>query len=196
MAGTYRPRRRRGLIAQGLVFVEDFMNWFLYGSETWVVALLKGVPLFLYVYFLLLYVPNYAYYLTTQYLLHMSADVGFLVANGIGIANMVILIILALWTQAARGRVGFSWTLIRYLDFLQYLGIVLMLIPLMAFNLAGGTFVPDPGRQPFPLQALALGTMAAGVGALSLGYLYLEYRRITRREARRATAASAAYASR
>lgn len=172
------------------------MNWFLYGSETWVVALLKGVPLFLYVYFLLLYVPNYAYYLTTQYLLHMSDDVGFLVANGVGIANMVILIILAVWTQAARGRVGFWWSVIRYLDFLQYLGIVLLLIPVMAFNLAGGTFFPDPGRQPFPLQALALGTMAAGGGAASLVYLYLEYKRITRREARRAAAASAAYASR
>ncbi|MDQ3880282.1 MAG: hypothetical protein M3295_04335 [Chloroflexota bacterium] len=196
MTGTYRPRRRRGLIAQGLVFIEDFMNWFLYGSETWVVALLKGVPLFLYAYFLLLYVPNYAYYLTTQYLFHMSDDVGFLVANGVGITNMVVLIILVLWTQAARGRVGFWWTVIRYLDFLQYLGVVLLLIPLMAFNLAGGTFVPDPGRQAFPLQALGLGTVAAGGGAVSLVYLYLEYRRITRREARRAAAASAAYAAR
>ena len=29
-------------------------------EETWLVALLKGVPLFLYVYFLLSYIPNYA----------------------------------------------------------------------------------------------------------------------------------------
>ena len=196
MAGTYRPRRRRGLLSQGLIFVEDFMNWFLFGSETWVVALLKGVPIFLYVYFLLTYIPNYVYYAVTQYVLRMSDDVGFLVAQGVGLGNFAILIVLLLWTQAARGRIGFWWSLVRYINFLQYLFIVLLLIPLMAFNLAGGTFFPEPGRQPFPLQAIALGTMAAGGGAAGLVYLYLEYRRITRREARRAAAASAAYSAR
>ena len=196
MSGTYRPRRRRGLIEQGLILVEDFMNWFLYGSETWVVALLKGVPLFLYAYFLLTYIPNYAYYAITQYVFHMSDDVGFLVAQGVGFTNFIVLIVIVLWTQAARGRVGFWWSLIRYIDFLQYLGIVLLLIPLMAFNLAGGTFFPEPGRQPFPLQALALGTAAAGMGAAGLVYLYLEYRRIMHREARRAAAASAADSAR
>ena len=172
------------------------MNWFLYGSETWLVAVLKGVPFFLFAYFLLTYIPNYAYYLVTQYVLTLSDDVGFLVAQGVGFANFGALIILAVWTQAARGRVGFWWSLIRYIDFLQYLFIVLMPIPLMAFNLAGGTFFPETGRQPFPLQALALGTVSAGIGAAGLVYLYLEYRRITRREARRAAAASAAYPAR
>lgn len=184
------------MVAQGLVLVEDIMNWFLYGSETWVVALLKGVPLFLYAYFLLAYVPNYVYYAVTQYVLHMSDDVGFLISQGVGFGNFAILIVLVVWTQAARGRSGFWWSLIRYINFLQYLFIVLMLIPLMVFNLAGGTFFPEPGRNPFPLQALALGTAAAGAGAAGLGYLYLEYRRITRREARRVAAASAAYSAR
>ena len=40
------------------------------------------MPLFIYVYFLITYVPNYVYYLTTQYLFKFSDDVGFLVANG------------------------------------------------------------------------------------------------------------------
>ena len=54
------------------------MSWLLYGEETWLVALLKGVPLFIYVYFLITYVPNYVYYLMTQYLFKFSDDVGFL----------------------------------------------------------------------------------------------------------------------
>ena len=35
------------------------MSWMLYGSETWLVAVLKGVPLFLFMYFVLFYIPNY-----------------------------------------------------------------------------------------------------------------------------------------
>ena len=87
------------------------MSWLLYGEETWLVALLKGVPLFIFVYFLLTYIPNYVYYLMTQYLpfLKFSKDVGFLVANVVGGGNFIVLIILALWTQAARGRRGFVW---------------------------------------------------------------------------------------
>ena len=42
--------------------VDDFMSWMLYGSETWLVAVLKGVPLFLFMYFLIFYIPNYVYY--------------------------------------------------------------------------------------------------------------------------------------
>ena len=76
----YRPRRRRGLA--GLFgSIDDFMSWLLYGHETWLVALLKGVPLFIYVYFLLTYVPNYAYYLSTQYLLKFSDDVDLLLSG-------------------------------------------------------------------------------------------------------------------
>ena len=191
MTAQYRRVRRRGPVAQAFVFVEDFMNWFLYGTETWLVAVLKGVPLFLYAYFLLAYVPNYAYYFVTdpRYFLQFSEDVGFLVAQGVGFANFIVLIIITVWTQAARGRIGFWWSLIRYLDFLQFLGIVLVLVPFMAFNLGGGSLIP----LNFPITGLALGTMTAAAGVVGLGYLYLEYKRITRREARRAAAASASY---
>jgi hypothetical protein len=196
---TYRSPRPRGTVGRGLAFVEDFMNWLLYGYETWLVALLKGVPLFLYVYFLMTYVPNYAYAFTTQIALspeaslglNLSPDVGFLVANGVGGANFTVLVILAVWTQAARGRRGFGWQLIRVIDFLQLLFVLLLLIPLMAFNLAGGSLIPPR----FPLQAMGLGTITAGLGAATLVYLYLEYRRITRREAQLAAARSAAYSA-
>ena len=186
---AYRPRGRTGLVAR----IDDFMNWLLYGYETWLVALIKGVALFLYAYFLLFYVPNYAYYLVTVELpfLRFSADVGFIVANLVGGGNFTVLILLALWTQAARGRSGFGWSLIRYLNFLQLLFVMLLLIPLLAFNLAGGSFWPPR----FPLQALGFGTVVAGMGAVGLAYLAFEYRRITRREAELAAARSAAYSA-
>ena len=185
----YRPRRRRGLA--GLIgSIDDFMSWLLYGHETWLVALLKGVPLFILVYFLLMYVPNYIYYLVTQFLLKFSDDVGFLVANSIGVGNMVLLILLALWTQAARGRSGFAWSLVRFIDFSQLLFTLLLLIPLMLFNLGGGTFVPDQNQNPFPLQALLLGAIGAGLGAATLVYLWFEYRRVTGREAAEAAEAA------
>src|SRR5918996_5508289 len=137
----YRPRSRASRLLGG---TDDFMRWLLYGDETWLVALVKGVALFLYVYFLLTYVPNYAYYLVTVEIpfLRFSDDVGFLVAAGIGGGNFAVLIILALWTQAARGRSGFGWSLVRIIDFLQLLFVLLLLIPLLAFNLAGGSFLP------------------------------------------------------
>ena len=65
---TARRAASRTLGAGLIQLVDDFMSWLLYGYETWLVALLKGVPLFLYVYFLLTYVPNYVYYLVTQYI--------------------------------------------------------------------------------------------------------------------------------
>ncbi len=74
-------------------------------------------------------------------------------------------------------------TLIRLIDFLQMLFVYLLLIPLLAFNMAGGTIVPLPGQNPFPLQALAFGTLVAGLGLASLVYLFFEFRRVTRREA-------------
>jgi hypothetical protein len=188
-----RPRPRN--LGAGIIgLVDDFMNWLLYGYETWLVALLKGVPLFLYVYFLLTYVPNYVYYGVTQYIpfLKFSPEVGFVIAQGVGIGNMLVLIVFGLWTQAARGRRGFAWSLIRILDFLQMLFVYLLLIPLLAFNMAGGTFVPPEGTNPFPLQALGFGTLVAGLGAASIVYLYFEYRRVIRREAQQATARSAA----
>ena len=191
MSTAYLSPPRRGLVVRATRDVEDFMNWLLFGYETWVVALLKGVPLFLFMYFLIFYIPNYAYYAVTLHILHFSKDVGFLVANGVGATNFVLIIILIVWTQAARGRRGFFWSLIRYLDFLQYLLVVLVVIPFLVFNLAGGSLIPPL----FPLRALALGAAAAGLGAMACVYLWFEYRRVTKREAEAAAAAGAAWSA-
>src|ERR671915_249797 len=174
---TYPVYRRRGGVGRLLSWSDDFMSWFLYGHETWLVAVLKGVPLFLFVYFLLTYVPNYVYYLITVELpfLRFSDDVGFLVANGVAGGNFALLIVLALGIQAARGRRGFGWSLIRIFVMLNYLFVVLLLIPLLAFNLAGGSFWP----MRIPLQAVAFGVVVAGLGAAAVVYLYFEYRPIT-----------------
>lgn len=184
---AYRPRGRASRLIGG---IDDFMSWLLYGEETWLVALIKGVPLFLFVYFLLTYIPNYAYYLVTVEIpfLRFSDDVGFLVAAGVGGGNFVVLIILAIWTQAARGRRGFGWSLVRILDFLQFLALMLLIIPLLSFNLAGGSFLPPR----FPVQALGFGALVAGIGAVALVYLAFEYRRVIRREADAAARRSAA----
>jgi hypothetical protein len=192
MTAGYLPaasRRRRGL--GGLIGgVDEFMSWLLYGYETWLVATLKGVALFLFMYFLLFYLPNYVYYGLTLYIpfLKFSKDVGFLVANLVGGGNFTLLIVLAVWTQAARGRRGFFWSLVRYLDFLQLLLTLLILIPFMTFNLGGGSLIPPV----FSLQSLALGAIAAGLGAITIVYLWFEYVRIARREAQIAAATSAA----
>jgi hypothetical protein len=181
---TYPAYRPRGGVNRLLGWADDFMSWFLYGHETWLVAVLKGVPLFLFVYFLLTYVPNYVYYLITVELpfLRFSDDVGFLIANGVAGGNFALLIVLAVGIQAARGRRGFGWSLIRIFVMLNYLFVVLLLIPLLAFNLAGGSFWP----VRIPLQAVAFGLMVAGLGATASVYLYFEYKRITRREAEEA----------
>ena len=179
--GTYPVYRPRGGINRLLGSADDFMNWFLYGYETWLVAVLKGVPLFLFVYFLMTYVPNYVYYLITVELpfLRLSDDLGFLIANGVAGGNFALLIILAIGVQAARGRRGVGWSAIRLFVGLNYLMVVLLLIPLLAFNLAGGSFWP----VRIPLVSVAFGTIVAGLGAAACVYLYFEYRRITRREA-------------
>ncbi len=184
---VYRPR---GGVSRLLGWSDDFMSWFLYGYETWLVALLKGVPLFLFVYFVVFYVPNYVYYLITVELpfLRFSDDVGFLVANGVGMGNLALIVVMALLVQAARGRRGFGWSAIRIFVLLNYLFSVLLLIPLRAFNLAGGSFWPPR----FPLQAIGFGMIVAGLGAAACVYLYFEYRRITAREADAAAAHSAA----
>ncbi|HEX2140735.1 MAG TPA: hypothetical protein VHK28_00485 [Candidatus Limnocylindria bacterium] len=182
---TYQPPRRRGPVLRLFRGVDDFTSWMLYGYETWLVAVLKGVALFLFMYFLLFYVPNYVYYAVTLYVLDFSKDVGFLVSNLVGGGNFTALIVMAVWAQAARGRRGFFWSLIRYLVFAQLLLTVLVLIPFMVFNLAGGSLIPPV----FTFQAVALGAVAAGLGALSLVYLWFEYRRVTRREAQALTVA-------
>jgi hypothetical protein len=187
MTTGYTVPRRRGLVASLLRTVDEFMSWLLYGHETWLVALLKGVPLFLLVYFVLGYIPNYAYYAVTLFVFDFSGDVGYLVATSVGGGTFVAIIILVLWTQAARGRSGFGWSLIRYLDFVQYLGAMLVIIPFMAFNLAGGSLIPPI----FSLESLGLGVVTAGMGAASLVYLWFEYRRVVRRQAMEAAAASA-----
>ena len=194
MTTAYLPPARRGGLLRFARTVDDFMNWLLYGQETWLVAVLKGVPLFLFMYFLLFYVPNYVYYGVTLYIpfLKLSKDVGFLIANLVGGGNFTLLIVLAVWTQAARGRRGFFWSLIRYLDFLQLLLTVLVLIPFMVFNLGGGSLIP----AAFPLQAFVLGAIAIVLGFLTLVYLWFEYLRVARREAAIAAATSAALQTR
>lgn len=194
MTTVYPGYRHRGGFTRLLSWSDDFTSWFLYGHETWLVALLKGVPMFLFIYFLLTYVPNYVYYLTTVIIpfLRLSDDVGFLIANLVAGGNFALIIVLAIGIQAARGRRGFGWGFIRIFVLLNYLMVVLLLIPLLAFNLAGGSFFPPR----FPLQSIAFGLMVAGMGAAACVYLYLEYRRITRREADEATARSTALARR
>jgi hypothetical protein len=194
MTTAYLPPARRGGLMRVLRTVDDFMNWLLYGYETWLVATLKGLALFLFMYFVLFYIPNYIYYATTLYIpfLKLSKDVGFLIANLVGGGNFTLLIVLAVWTQAARGRHGFFWSLVRYLDFLQLLLTVLVLIPFMTFNLGGGSLIP----AAFPVQAFVLGAIAVVLGAMTLVYLWFEYLRVARREAEIAAATSAALQSR
>ena len=186
MTTAYLPPPRRGPLVSALRSVDDFTSWLLYGYETWLVAVLKAVPLFLFMYFLIFYIPNYIYYGMTLYVLDFSKDVGFLVANLVGGGNFTALIVMALWAQAARGRHGFFWSLIRYLVFAQYLLTIFVLIPFMTFNLGGGSFVPPA----FPFQALVLGAVAAGLGAMSAVYLWFEFRRVSRREAAAASDAA------
>jgi hypothetical protein len=191
---TYPVYRPRGGLSRLLGWADDFMSWFLYGYETWLVALLKGVPFFLFMYFVIFYIPNYLYYLITVEIpfLRFSDDVGFLVANGVGMGNLALIIVVALLVQAARGRRGFGWSAIRIFVLLNYLLTVLLIIPGLAFNLAGGSFWPPR----FPLQAIGFGMVVAGLGAAACVYLYFEYRRITRREADAAALQSAALARR
>jgi len=191
---TYPAYRPRGGVNRLLSLSDDFMSWFLYGHETWLVAVLKGVPLFLFMYFVIYYLSNYAYYLVTVEIpfLRFSDDVGFLIANGLGMGNLVLIVVLALLIQAARGRHGIGWTTIRIFTGLNYLLTVLLIVPLMAFNLAGGSFWPPR----FPLQGIAFGMFVAGLGAASCVYLYFEFRRITGREAEEAARRSAELAGR
>lgn len=191
---TYPVYRPRGGMSRLLGWADDFTSWFLYGYETWLVALLKGVPLFLFMYFVIFYLPNYLYYLVTVEIpfLRFSDDVGFLIANGFGMTNLAMIVVLALLVQAARGRRGFGWSAIRIFVLLNYLFTVLLLIPIMAFNLAGGSFWPPR----FPLLGIGFGMVVAGLGATACIYLYFEYRRITRRDAEVAALQSAALARR
>jgi len=191
---TYPVYRPRGGVNRLFGWADDFMNWFLYGHETWLVAVLKGVPLFLFVYFMLTYVPNYLYYLLTVELpfIRFTDDVGFLLANGIAGGNFALLILLAVGIQASRGRSGFGWSFIRIFVLLNYLFTVLLLVPLLAFNLAGGSFFP----MRITLQSIAFGMIVAGLGAASCVYLYFEYRRVTRRDADEAARRSSELARR
>jgi hypothetical protein len=191
---TYPVYRPRGGLSRVLGWSDDFMSWFLYGHETWLVAVLKGVPLFLFMYFMLFYVSNYVYYLITVEIpfLRFSADVGYLIANGVGMGTFTAILVLALAVQAARGRRGFGWSAIRIFVLLNYLLTVFVIIPIMAFNLAGGSLWP----LRFPLQAIAFGMIVAGLGAAACVYLYFEFRRITRRDALEAARTSGELARR
>ena len=190
---TYALPRRRGLLARLIGEADDFTSWLLFGSETWLIATLKGVPLFLFVYWLFTYVPNAIYYGVTQFVpfLHFSAEVGFIVANGVAWTNVVLIVILAIVVQMSRGRSGPGWTLLRLFVLANYVAIMLLLIPYLVFNVAGGAFITAAGPQ-FPFVAVGLGAMTAGAGATALAYLYYEFRRTSRREAQAAAAASRA----
>ena len=187
---TYPVYRPKGGVNRLLGWSDDFTSWVLYGHETWLVAVLKGVPMFLFIYFLMTYVPNYVYYLLTVEIpfLRLSDDLGFLIANGVAGGNFALLIILAIGIQAARGRRGVGWSAIRIFTLLNYIVVVLLLIPLLAFNLAGGSFWP----VRITLPPVAFGMIVAGLGAAALVYLYFEFRRITRREADEAARLSSA----
>ena len=191
---AYPTYRSRGFVGRLLSWADDFMSWLLHGYETWLVAVLKGVPFFLFLYFVIFYIPNYLYYLVTVEIpfLRFSDDVGFLVANGVGMTNFALIVIVGILVQAGRGRRGFGWSAIRIFVLLNYLLTVLLIIPGMAFNLAGGSFWPPR----FPLQAIAFGVIVAGLGAMAFVYLVFEYRRITGREAADAAARSTALAQR
>jgi hypothetical protein len=194
VSSAYLPSTRRRGLGGYVASIDDFMNWLLYGEETWLVAVLKAVPLFFFMYFLLFYIPNYVYYAVTLYIpfLQFSKDVGFLVANLVGGGNFTAIIVMIVWAQAARGRRGFFWSLIRYLVFIQYVATLLVLLPFMVFNLGGGSLVPPV----FTLQAIGLGMITAGLGAATLVYMWLEYLRVNRRQAEAAATASAALQAR
>jgi len=189
---TYALPRRRGLFARLIGAGDDFATWLLFGSETWLIASLKAVPLFLFLYWLFTYVPNSIYYGVTLYIpfLQFSEGVGFVVANGVGWTNLVLVVILAFIVQASRGRRGPGWTLVRLFVLANYAAVMLLLIPYFVFNVAGGAFITATGPQ-FPLIAVGLGAITAGMTSVALAYLYYEFRRISRREAQAAAEASA-----
>jgi len=187
---SYALPRRRGLFARLIGEADDFATWLIFGSETWLIAAMKAVPMFLFIYWLFTYVPNSVYYGITQYIpfLQLSAEVGFIVANGVAWTNVVLVVILGIAVQASRGRQGPGWLLLRLFVLANYVAVVLLLIPYFVFNVAGGHFIP----LSLPLIALLLGAMTAGMGAVGLAYLYYEFRRITRREAQVAAASARA----
>ena len=188
---TYRPR---GGVSRLVGWSDDFMSWMLFGHETWLVAVLKAVPLFLFLYFVLFYISNYIYYLVTVEIpfLKFSEDVGFLIANGAGMTTFAALVVLALLAQASRGRRGIGWGAIRIFVGLNFLLTVLLIIPVMAFNLAGGSLWP----VNITLQSVAFGVIAAGLGAAACVYLAFEFRRITGRDAAEAAQRSTELARR
>jgi hypothetical protein len=105
--------------------------------------------------------------------------------------NLTLILILALVAQAARGRRGFVWSAVRIFVWMNYLLTVLLIIPIMAFNLAGGSLWPPR----FPPVSIAFGLLVAGLGLATVVYLRFEYRRVTRLQADAAARRSAAYSS-
>lgn len=207
MAG-YTPRPRRGRLMRAVVFLDDFASWLLFGRETWLVALLKGVPLFLYLYFLFFYFPNFIFWLVTlpkplepffEFGFAFTPEVGYAVGNGVGLGNLLLVVILAVWAQAARGRRGPSWTFVRLFVLANYVLTGLVIIPYMCFSLAGGRLIrfeagQNPGTVPnLPLTAIGFATFVAGIAVVVLVYMYLEYRRITRQDVALARGAARAY---
>jgi hypothetical protein len=106
--------------------------------------------------------------------------------------TFALIVVLAILIQAARGRRGFGWSTVRIFTLLNYLLTVLVIIPIMAFNLAGGSLWP----VRISLQSVAFGLMTAGLGAAACVYLFFEFRRITGREAAEAARLSAELSTR
>ena len=103
---------------------KDLIPFGMHGPNAfyWIYTLVS-VPLFLFMYFMLFYISNYVYYLITVEIpfLRFSADVGYLIANGVGMGTFTAILVLALLVQAARGRRGFGWSAIRIFVLLNYL---------------------------------------------------------------------------
>lgn len=210
MATSYGTRRR-GRVVRGLSLLDDFTRWLLFGRETWLIALFKGVALFLFLYFIFFYIPDFFFWIFTlprpfepylDFEIVFSADVGYLIGNGIGIGNLVLVAVLALVVQASRGRYGPGWMAVRLFVLANYLLTGLVIIPYMCFSLAGGTLIrfeaetaPIANIPNFSLGALGFATLVAGIAAAAFAYQYFEYRRMTRQDAAAAGALSRAYST-
>ena len=198
MSSAYLPSTRGAAAWEvSSAGIDDFMNWLLYGEETWLVAVLKGVPLFFFMYFLLFYIPNYVYYAITLYIpfLQFSKDVGFLVANLVGGGNFT--------RHHRHGHLGAGCPRPARLRlvadprtsvFLQYAGHAAA----AASRSWSSTWA---AARLIPPRLPAAGdrrwaSIAAGLGAATLVYLWLEYLRVNRAPGGGGRAASAALQAR
>jgi len=126
---SYALPRRRGLFARLIGEADDFATWLIFGSETWLIAAMKAVPMFLFIYWLFTYVPNSVYYGITQYIpfLQLSAEVGFIVANGVAWTNVVLVVILGIAWLMSSARRSIRWRTVAWGIGLQVVFAVIVL---------------------------------------------------------------------